>query len=105
LRQKVLFYYVILKIPNNVLEAIAVNDMNEMPGMENAGGTGDESGATPSTGGAGTESGEMAYCVKCRKKTAMVETQKVTMKNGRPALSGKCGVCGTGMYKILSQKK
>ncbi|MCI0699311.1 DUF5679 domain-containing protein [candidate division KSB1 bacterium] len=46
----------------------------------------------------------MAYCVKCRKKTAMVETQKVTMKNGRPALSGKCGVCGTGMYKILSQK-
>jgi hypothetical protein len=72
--------------------------MNEMPGMENAGGT---EGSRPS---AGAESGEMAYCVKCRKKTAMVETQKVTMKNGRPALSGKCGVCGTGMYKILSQK-
>ncbi|MDZ7359812.1 MAG: DUF5679 domain-containing protein [candidate division KSB1 bacterium] len=47
----------------------------------------------------------MAYCVKCRKKSPMVETQRVTMKNGRPAISGKCGVCGTGMYKILAQKK
>ncbi len=80
-----------------------MNDMNEMPGMENTGGSEEASSATPAAG-AGAESGEMAYCVKCRKKTAMVETQKVTMKNGRPALSGKCGVCGTGMYKILSQK-
>ncbi len=80
-----------------------MNDMNEMPGMENTGGSEESGSATPSAG-AGAESGEMAYCVKCRKKTAMVETQKVTMKNGRPALSGKCGVCGTGMYKILSQK-
>jgi hypothetical protein len=77
--------------------------MNEMPGMENTGGSEEASSATPAAG-AGAESGEMAYCVKCRKKTAMVETQKVTMKHGRPALSGKCGVCGTGMYKILSQK-
>jgi hypothetical protein len=74
--------------------------MNEMPGMENTGGNEEAGSATPSA-----EGGEMAYCVKCRKKTAMVETQQVTMKNGRPALSGKCGVCGTGMYKILSQKK
>ncbi|MGH7452232.1 MAG: DUF5679 domain-containing protein [bacterium] len=77
--------------------------MNEMPGMENTGGSEDTGSPAPSAG-AGAEGGEMAYCVKCRKKTAMVETQKVTMKNGRPALSGKCGVCGTGMYKILSQK-
>ena len=45
---------------------------------------------------------ELAYCVKCRTKTFMAETQSVTMKNGRPALKGKCGKCGTGMYKILS---
>ncbi len=87
------------------METIAVNDMNEMPGMENSAGTGDApGGATPAGGGTGAESGEMAYCVKCRKKTSMVETQRVTMKNGRPAVSGKCSVCGTGMYKILSQK-
>jgi hypothetical protein len=27
------------------------------------------------------------------------------MKNGRPALKGKCATCGTGVYKILSTKK
>ncbi len=72
-----------------------MNDMNETPGM----------GSPAEMGKTGAESGEMAYCVKCRKKSPMVETQRVTMKNGRPAISGKCGVCGTGMYKILSQKK
>ena len=69
-----------------------MDEMNPRSGTENQGGA-------ESAGG-----GEMAYCVKCRKKTAMVETQQVTMKNGRPAMSGKCGVCGTGMYKILSKK-
>lgn len=44
---------------------------------------------------------EIGYCVKCKKKTEMVNTEKVTMKNGRPAMKGKCSVCGTGMYKIL----
>jgi hypothetical protein len=76
--------------------------MTEMPDMEQMPERGE---ALTSAAGAGNEeSGEMAFCVKCRKKTAMVETQKVTMKNGRPAIRGKCSVCGTGMYKILSQK-
>jgi RNase P subunit RPR2 len=45
-----------------------------------------------------------AYCVKCRAKTTMKDTQEVKMKNGRPALKGSCSTCGTGVYKILSQK-
>jgi hypothetical protein len=82
-----------------------VNDMNEMPGAEKPEETSGMSETTPqAASGQDVESGEMAYCVKCRKKTAMVETQKVTMKNGRPAMKGKCSNCGTGMYKILSQK-
>jgi len=48
---------------------------------------------------------EKGYCVKCRKESEMVEAVQVTMKNGRPAVKGKCGKCGTGMYKILSKKK
>jgi len=48
---------------------------------------------------------EMAYCVKCRTKTEMVNVQQVTMKNGRPALKGKCSKCGTAMFKILPAKK
>ena len=47
---------------------------------------------------------EMAYCVKCRTKSEMANAQKVTMKNGRPAIKGQCSKCGTGMYKILSAK-
>lgn len=46
---------------------------------------------------------EVAYCMKCKKKQAMKDTQEVTMKNGRKALKGKCTVCGTGMYKILGK--
>ncbi len=45
------------------------------------------------------------YCVKCRAKVEMAETQEVTMKNGKPALKGKCSKCGTGMFKILPKKK
>lgn len=40
------------------------------------------------------------YCVKCRTKREDPNPQKVTMKNGKSALKGKCPVCGTGMYKI-----
>ena len=47
---------------------------------------------------------EKGYCVKCRTTNEMVNAQTVTMKNGRPAVKGKCTKCGTGMYKILSKK-
>jgi hypothetical protein len=46
-------------------------------------------------------SDEIAYCVKCKAKQTMKDSQVVKMKNGREALQGKCTVCGTGMYKIL----
>jgi len=43
-----------------------------------------------------------AYCVKCKQTREMKDAEQVTMKNGRPAMRGKCSVCGTGMYKIMS---
>ena len=45
---------------------------------------------------------ETGYCVKCKSKKEMKDTQNVTMKNGRKAMKGKCTSCGTGMYKIMS---
>lgn len=42
-----------------------------------------------------------AYCVKCKAKKQMRDSQRVTMKNGRPAMRGKCPDCGTGLYRIL----
>jgi len=49
-----------------------------------------------------------AYCVKCKAKQEMIETQEVEMKgkggNPRRALKGKCPVCGTTMFRILPNK-
>ena len=40
------------------------------------------------------------YCVKCKAKREAIDTKKVTMKNGKPALSGICEKCGTKVFKI-----
>ena len=47
----------------------------------------------------------VGYCVKCKAKRPIAEAQRVTMANGRPAMKGKCPVCGTGMFKILPPEK
>jgi len=52
----------------------------------------------------GSKMAEKGYCVKCKSKKEMKDEQKVTMKNGRNAMKGKCTTCGTGMYKILGMK-
>lgn len=41
-----------------------------------------------------------AYCVKCREKREMSLPKQITMKNGKPAVQGKCPVCNTTMNKI-----
>lgn len=47
-----------------------------------------------------------AYCVKCKAKDRkMVDPKQVEMagKGGKPrfAMTGKCEVCGTNMYRIM----
>ena len=44
------------------------------------------------------------YCVKCKKKQTMKDPKQITMKNGRPATTGTCPVCGTKMFKIGKMK-
>ena len=41
-----------------------------------------------------------AYCVKCKAKKEMKDGKKVTMKNGRSAMKGKCPDCGTTLFRI-----
>ena len=48
---------------------------------------------------------DLYFCVKCKKKTEMKDPQKVTMKNGKPALKGTCSVCGTKVNAILGAEK
>jgi hypothetical protein len=45
------------------------------------------------------------YCVKCKEKREMKDAERITMKNGKPALRGKCVVCGTTINTILSANK
>lgn len=42
----------------------------------------------------------IAYCMKCRTKREMKDPKAVTMRNGKPAKTGTCPVCGTRMFKI-----
>ena len=44
------------------------------------------------------------YCMKCKAKREMKDTQEVVMKNGRKAMKGKCTApsCGTSMFKIMA---
>lgn len=41
-----------------------------------------------------------AYCVKCKGKKEMKDSKKVTLKNGRAAMKGKCPDCGTSLFRI-----
>ncbi len=40
------------------------------------------------------------YCVKCKEKRDISDAKEITMKNGKPAVEGKCPVCGTKIFKI-----
>lgn len=40
------------------------------------------------------------WCMKCKAKKEMVGVEHVKMKNGRPAMKGKCKSCDTKMFKI-----
>jgi len=44
------------------------------------------------------------YCVKCKSKREMKDQKSITMKNGKPAVTGTCAVCGTKMFKIGAAK-
>ncbi|MFL2644349.1 MAG: DUF5679 domain-containing protein [Dehalococcoidia bacterium] len=41
-----------------------------------------------------------AYCFKCRSKKEIQNPAAVTLKNGRPATQGTCGVCSTKLFRI-----
>lgn len=43
-----------------------------------------------------------AYCVKCRQKRFMQNTQAIVTKNGRHAMEGTCPVCGTRLFRFVA---
>ena len=41
-----------------------------------------------------------AYCVKCKAMRPLTEGRAIFMANARPAAEGRCGECGTRLFKI-----
>lgn len=41
-----------------------------------------------------------AYCVKCKQKRELVDPVPVFTRGGRPALEGRCSVCGSKMFRM-----
>ena len=41
-----------------------------------------------------------AYCVKDKQKVEVQNAQKITMKNGKPAIQGTCPICGGKVFRI-----
>ena len=48
---------------------------------------------------------DQIYCLKCRSKTDMLESQEVVLKNGRAAVTGQCDVCGTKKFRMGAARK
>lgn len=40
------------------------------------------------------------YCLKDKKNVEIKDPQNITMKNGKPAVTGTCPNCGTKIFKI-----
>lgn len=48
---------------------------------------------------------EQIYCLKCRTRTDTQDPQEVVLKNGRPAMTGQCSVCGTRKFRMGAARK
>ena len=48
----------------------------------------------------GVSNGVIGYCVKCKEKREISNAERITMKNGKKAVKGKCPHCETVMFRI-----
>jgi hypothetical protein len=46
----------------------------------------------------------IGFCMHCKAKQPILEATDVITKNNRKAVSGKCPVCGTKIFKFVSNK-
>ena len=44
---------------------------------------------------------EGIHCLACKERTESQGVERVTMKNGKPALKAVCGKCGRVKYRFL----
>ena len=44
------------------------------------------------------------YCLKCKQKREIANTEETTTEKGVRMIKGQCSVCGTKMAKILGKQ-
>ena len=44
------------------------------------------------------------YCLKCKTRTETTNLEQVILKNGRPATTGLCAVCGKKKFQMVAWK-
>lgn len=59
-----------------------------------------EAPASAETANSASQSQVEAYCMKCKKKTVMLNPHEITMKNGRLAVQGVCAECGASLFRM-----
>ncbi|MCY4490150.1 MAG: DUF5679 domain-containing protein [Thaumarchaeota archaeon] len=47
--------------------------------------------------------GPVAYCVKCKAKRQILNTEDVLMKNGRNAIRGVCSACACKVFMFVKK--
>ena len=47
---------------------------------------------------------KIGFCLKCKEKREISNSQEIITKNKKRAVTGVCPVCGTKMFKFLSSK-
>lgn len=58
----------------------------------------------PARDSAGTSQGT-AYCMGCRAIVGLVEPERVTLRNGRDAVRGRCALCGRTVSRLLPSRR
>ncbi len=48
----------------------------------------------------GTDMAVTGFCMKCKTAREIANPQPTQLKNGKPATTGTCPVCGTKIFKI-----
>jgi hypothetical protein len=48
----------------------------------------------------GTDMAVTGFCMKCKTAREIKDPQPTQLKNGKPATTGTCPVCGTKIFKI-----
>ena len=83
---------------SQVLQAASVSESADANGVNGAPHSAKEPPASAET--AHSAPHIEAYCMKCKKKTAMLNAHEITMKNGRTAVQGACAECGASLMRM-----